>query len=205
LKPKLVRSGASANRKLGSLLLNYRIAQKCTRTIRVFGAHRADRKRRVDERNRLNHSYLRIVRPPTTIADWTWQISDRHNSASSALCTLFVLLGGPPCQLLPQSARREDDGESAVTPSAWSVQIKKQAPLDLAIAPPTPAPFIRMTGPTNPRSDPRRMIAYPDRLSASTSVPYSQMTRMGPPAAAFSRPSGETSRRGSRAETRWLT
>ena len=63
------------------------------------------------ERNRLNNSYFRIVRPPTTIADGPWQISDRHNSASRASCTLFVLLGGPPCQLLPQSARREDDGE----------------------------------------------------------------------------------------------
>jgi hypothetical protein len=29
LKTHLVRSGSSANRKLGSLLLNYRIAQKC--------------------------------------------------------------------------------------------------------------------------------------------------------------------------------
>jgi hypothetical protein len=36
VKPALVRSGSSANRKLGSLLLNCRIAQKCTRTIRVF-------------------------------------------------------------------------------------------------------------------------------------------------------------------------
>jgi hypothetical protein len=34
----------SANRKLGSLLLNYRIAQKCTQTIHAFGGHRADRK-----------------------------------------------------------------------------------------------------------------------------------------------------------------
>ena len=45
LKPPLVRSGSSANRQLGSLLLNCGIAQKCIRTIRVFGAHRADRER----------------------------------------------------------------------------------------------------------------------------------------------------------------
>jgi hypothetical protein len=45
LKPQLVRSGWSANRKLGSLLLNYRIAQKCTQTIHAFGGHRADRER----------------------------------------------------------------------------------------------------------------------------------------------------------------
>jgi hypothetical protein len=43
LKPQLVRSGSSANRKLGSLLLNYRIAQKCTQAIHAFGGHRADR------------------------------------------------------------------------------------------------------------------------------------------------------------------
>jgi hypothetical protein len=48
--------------------------------------------------------------------------------------------------------------KSAVTPSARSVQIKKKAPLDLAIAPPTPAPFMWMTGTSNPESDPRRMI-----------------------------------------------
>src|ERR1700730_18074301 len=54
-------------------------------------------------------SELSVLRPPSRIGPW--QISDRYNSASSASCTLFVLLGGPPCQLLPQSARREDDGE----------------------------------------------------------------------------------------------
>jgi hypothetical protein len=45
LKPQLVRSGSSANPKLGSLLLSYRIAQKCTQTIHAFGGHRADRER----------------------------------------------------------------------------------------------------------------------------------------------------------------
>lgn len=44
-------------------------------------------------------SELSVLRPPSRIGPW--QISDRHNSASSATCTLFVLLGGPPCQLLP--------------------------------------------------------------------------------------------------------
>jgi hypothetical protein len=34
-----------ASWKLGSLLLNYRIAQKCTQTIHAFGGHRADRER----------------------------------------------------------------------------------------------------------------------------------------------------------------
>jgi alginate export protein len=58
----------------------------------------------------------------------------------------------------------------AVTPSARSVQIKKKAPLELAIAPPTPAPFMWTTGTTNPRSDPRRMMTYPDRFPASASV-----------------------------------
>src|SRR6516225_6546004 len=61
----------------------------------------------------------------------------------------------------------------AVTPSARSVQTEK-APLDLAI----PAPAVCTTGMDDPRSDPRRMMTYPDRRSASTSVPYSQTTRM---------------------------
>jgi len=64
-----------------------------------------------------------------------------------------------------------------------SVQTKKKAPLDLAMLPPTPTPFpiMWMTGTTNPRSDPRRMMTYPDRRSASTSVPYSQTTRISTP------------------------
>jgi len=52
--------------------------------------------------------------------------------------------------------------KSAVTPRARSVQMKKKAPLDLAIAPPTPAPLVWMTGMPDPRSDPRRMMTYPD-------------------------------------------
>ena len=36
-----------------------------------------------------------------------------------------------------------------------------------------------MTGMPDARSDPTSMMMYPDRRSASTSVPYSQMTRMG--------------------------
>src|ERR1700676_4333102 len=54
-------------------------------------------------------SELSVLRPQSRIGPW--QISDRHNSASGAACTLFVPLRSPPCQLLPQSARREDDGE----------------------------------------------------------------------------------------------
>src|ERR1051326_2120632 len=69
--------------------------------------------------------------------------------------------------------------KSAVTPIARSVQIKKNAPLDLAIAPPTPAPFMWRIGTSNPSNDPRRMMTYPDRLSVNTSVPYSQTTRIG--------------------------
>jgi hypothetical protein len=69
--------------------------------------------------------------------------------------------------------------KSAVTPSARSVQIKKKAPPDLAIATPTAAPFMWMMGTTNARSDPGRMMTYPDRPSASTNVPYSQTTKIG--------------------------
>src|SRR5262245_26881192 len=69
--------------------------------------------------------------------------------------------------------------KSAVTPTAMIVQMKKKAPLDFAISPPTPFPIMWMTGTANPSSDPRRMMMYPDRRSASTRVPYSQTTRMG--------------------------
>ena len=59
----------------------------------------------------------------------------------------------------PQSAPDRMTEKSAVTPSARSVQMKKNAQLDLAMLLPTPTPFpiVRMTGTANPRSDPRRM------------------------------------------------
>ncbi len=63
--------------------------------------------------------------------------------------------------------------KSPVTPSVIIVQMKKKAPLDLAIplATPTPAPFMWRTGGANARSALRSMMMYPDRRSASTSVP----------------------------------
>src|ERR1017187_7097429 len=86
--------------------------------------------------------------------------------------------GWPRCRL--HSPRTERMAEkSAVTPSARSVQTKKKPPLDCAILPPTPFPIMWMTGTPAPRSDPSKMMTYPDRRSASTSVPYSQTTRMG--------------------------
>src|SRR5437899_1257396 len=59
--------------------------------------------------------------------------------------------------------------KSPVTPRAISVQTKRKPPLDLAIplATPTPFPFMWRTGTANERSDPRSMITYPDRRSAS--------------------------------------
>jgi hypothetical protein len=70
----------------------------------------------------------------------------------------------------------------AVTPSARSVQTQKKIPLELAILPPTsPAPLMWMTRTPNPKRDPRRVMIYPDRRSASASVPYSQTTRMSAP------------------------
>src|SRR5277367_500269 len=44
------------------------------------------------------------------------------------------------CSHNPRAARMTEN--SAVTPSASSIQIKKKPPLDAAIAPPTPAPFM---------------------------------------------------------------
>src|SRR5215469_13913201 len=138
------------------------------------------------------------IRPQSRIGPW--QISGKYNSASSAACTdiLFVLRGGrrqnpiradqlrratglsmfglldyrwPHSRVHSPRAERMTE-KSAVTPSAMSVQTKKKAPLDLAMLPPTPTPFpiMWMTGTTNPRSDPRRMMTYPDRRSASSSV-----------------------------------
>ena len=58
-------------------------------------------------------------------------------------------------------------------------------------------------------------MTYPDRLSVSTSVPYTQTTRMGAATMRFENVPGsipltmssvsETSGRGSKAETRWTT
>jgi len=60
---------------------------------------------------------------------------------------------------------------SAVTPSAMIVQMKKKAPLDLAISPPTPFPLMWRTGTSNPRRDPRSIMTYPDHRPASASAP----------------------------------
>jgi len=81
--------------------------------------------------------------------------------------------------MLPQSAPRENDGEERGHAEREECPDKEEGPPDLAIAPPTPAPFMWMTGTTNPRSDPSGMMTYPDRRSASTNVPYSQTTKIG--------------------------
>ena len=73
-------------------------------------------------------SELSVLRPPSRIGPW--QIS-RHNSASSASCTLFVPPGGPPCQLLPQSARREDDGEERGNAEREECPNKEEGPAGL--------------------------------------------------------------------------
>jgi hypothetical protein len=79
-----------------------------------------------------------------------------HKSSPHAgalyLCCAVVRPG--KCSHSPRAERMAE--KRAVTASARSVQIKKKAPLDLAIAPPTPAPFMWMTGMTNSRSDTRR-------------------------------------------------
>src|SRR6266704_6887611 len=71
--------------------------------------------------------------------------------------------------------------KSPVTPIAISVQTKKKCPLELPmlLVTPTPFPFMWAMGTTNEKSPPRRVMMYPDRRSASTSVPYSQKTKMG--------------------------
>src|SRR5882724_2908395 len=71
--------------------------------------------------------------------------------------------------------------KSPVTPIAISVQTKKKCPLELPmlLVTPTPFPLMWAMGTINEKSPPRRVMMYPDRRSASTSVPYSQKTKMG--------------------------
>src|SRR5215212_5973255 len=67
--------------------------------------------------------------------------------------------------------------KSPVTPIEISVQTQKKTPLELAMLPPTrPLPLMWTRGITDARSDQRRMMMYPERRPASTSVAYSQMT-----------------------------
>src|SRR5580700_3511736 len=93
----------------------------------------------------------------------------RHHRHFLGVCTYR---DWPHCGLHSPRAERTME-KSAVTPSAMSVQTKKKPPLELAmpLATPTPFPFTWMTGTANKRSDPRRVMTYPDRRSASTRVP----------------------------------
>src|SRR5580658_6148130 len=70
--------------------------------------------------------------------------------------------------------------KTEVTASARSVQTKKNAPLDSASVPAdSPPALLAWTVKTRmPASDPRSMIASPDRREESTSVPHSQTTKM---------------------------
>src|ERR1700691_5990015 len=98
-----------------------------------------------------------------------WDGHPRHHRHFLGDCTYR---DWPHCGLHSPRAERTIE-KSAVTPSAMSVQTKKKPPLELAmpLATPTPFPFMWMTGTTDKRSDPRRMMTYPDRRSASTRVP----------------------------------
>src|SRR5262249_19790972 len=81
----------------------------------------------------------------------------------------------------PQSAHREDDGEERGNAERDERPDEEEgfAGLgDLAADNASSPPEVD-DGDASPRSDPRRMMTYPDRRSASTSVPYSQVTRMG--------------------------
>src|SRR6266446_9863489 len=71
--------------------------------------------------------------------------------------------------------------KSPVTPIAISVQTKKKCPLEWPrlLVTPTPFPLMWARGTTNEKSPPRKVMMYPDRRSKSTSVPYSQTTKVG--------------------------
>src|ERR1700686_5425994 len=71
--------------------------------------------------------------------------------------------------------------KSPATPIAISVQTKNKCPLEwpMLLVTPTPFPLKWARGTSNEKSPPRRVMMYPDRRSASTSVPYSHKTKMG--------------------------
>src|ERR1700684_2067257 len=105
-----------------------------------------------------------VGRPPSWTASPQADVGGIHggllHTGAPCLCCTPVRLGR--CSHNPRAERMKE--KSAVTLSAMSVQIKKKAPLDLAIVPPTPAPLMWMTGTTNTRSDARRTRRYPNRL-----------------------------------------
>src|SRR6476646_7639087 len=61
-----------------------------------------------------------------------------------------------------------------VTPSARRITTKNRPPAELA----SREPDMWTPRTTIPRSEPRRIMTYPDRRSASTNVPYIQTTMM---------------------------
>ena len=79
----------------------------------------------------------------------------------------------------------------AVIPNARSIHTKKKAWPEFPILPPiTPrVPFMWMTGMSSPRTDPKKMMMYPARRPASSSVPHSKTTKMNT-ANRFQRPGG---------------
>lgn len=57
--------------------------------------------------------------------------------------------------------------------------MKKKPPLDLAIAPPTPAPFHVDDGDDQPKQRPQQDDDVPRHPPGEHQLPYSQTTRMG--------------------------
>src|SRR5688572_21855043 len=98
-------------------------------------------------------------------------VSDDYVRGATGL-SLFALLNDRDwlhCGF--HSARAERITEkSPIAPSAISIQTKRKPPLELAIplAMPTPFPFMWRMGTPNERSEPRSIMTYPDRRSAST-------------------------------------
>src|ERR1043166_1242922 len=104
---------------------------------------------------------------------------DRRQNQIRADVRVVGLPGLAPLRA-PQSPRREDDGEERGYAERDKRPDEEEGPAgglgDLGAH---ASPLHVDDGMPNPRSDPRRMMTYPDRRSASTSVPYSQTTRMG--------------------------
>src|SRR6266566_5100691 len=110
------------------------------------------------------------------------QLDDAHYGAAQYPGSSLAHDGVGPRRRLhsPRTERMAERVE--VTPSAMSVQTQKKTPLVLTILRPTIlVPCICRTRTPNPKIPPMSVTIYPDRRSASTSVPYSQTTRMSTP------------------------
>jgi len=99
---------------------------------------------------------------------------------SAALAWIGGLPGLAPFAA-PQALRREHEGEDPA--HAKHDERPDKEMMSAGVGDPAgdadTFPLMWMTGMPNETSDPRSMMMYPDGRSLSSSVPYSQTTKMG--------------------------